>query len=137
MAKSVWEKMFEEEVDKNVRLRAQLGEREAEVERLTSQMNASGAAERRGSVRTLEALGETSPTDPEHHWIPPWTLATRLRNALAQLGEVRKVLELISVVDHGCGGTLTFEEMANSAMRRARAALKPAQGADSAATEGE
>jgi hypothetical protein len=36
---------------------------------------------------------------------------------------LRKALYLISIVDQGCGGTLTYEEMAKSAMRQARQAL--------------
>lgn len=40
-----------------------------------------------------------------------------------EVERLRSVLRLISVVDQGCGGNLTFEEMAKSAMRDARAAL--------------
>jgi hypothetical protein len=39
-----------------------------------------------------------------------------------------EALELIAIVDQGAGGNLTYEEMAKSAMRQARAAIAKARG---------
>ena len=41
----------------------------------------------------------------------------------AEVERLRHALKMISIVDQGCGGTLTFEEMAASAMRQAKDAL--------------
>jgi hypothetical protein len=52
-------------------------------------------------------------------------------SADAEIAELRrnhdalvKALQLIAIVDQGCGGNLTFKEMAESAMSQARAALQ-------------
>ena len=41
-----------------------------------------------------------------------------------EVERLRRVLRLIAAVDQGCGGNLSFEEMARSAMRQARDALE-------------
>lgn len=45
--------------------------------------------------------------------------------AALEIERLRRVLRLISYVDQGAGGNLTYEEMAKSAMRQAREALPP------------
>jgi hypothetical protein len=44
--------------------------------------------------------------------------------AEAEVARLREALGLIAIVEQGCGGTLTFREMAESAMRQARSALE-------------
>lgn len=41
----------------------------------------------------------------------------------AEVERLRHALKMISIVDQGAGGNLTFAEMANSAMRQAKTAL--------------
>ena len=43
--------------------------------------------------------------------------------AAAEINRLREALKLIAIVEQGCGGNLSFKEMAESAMRQARAAL--------------
>lgn len=48
----------------------------------------------------------------------------RAEKAEAEAARLRKALSLIAIVEQGCGGNLTFKEMAESAMSQARAALQ-------------
>ena len=45
------------------------------------------------------------------------------RTAADEIERLRHALKMISIVDQGCGGTLTASEMARSAMEQARDAI--------------
>lgn len=64
-------------------------------------------------VAMVEAL-----CDSGNYW------QARAEKAEAEAARLRKALSLIAIVEQGCGGNLTFKEMAESAMSQARAALQ-------------
>lgn len=72
----------------------------------------------------LEQLAIIRPVTDEEivyvlHSLPALIAAAR------EAERLRKTLYLISIVNQGCGGTLTYEEQAKSAMEQAAAAIAP------------
>ena len=62
------------------------------------------------------------------------TLLLEAESLRAEVARLRRGLGLIAIVNQGCGGTLTFREMAESAMSQARDVLNAARegGSDAA-----
>lgn len=70
----------------NVRLEDKLSEKDSDISTLTAErddllqkLNHSAVVQRKINVDVLKALNETSPTNPEEHYIPPVTMAVRVR----------------------------------------------------------
>jgi len=78
------------------------------------------------STSSHGGMCEVRGDDPSNTFVR-WEDVSALQADNARLSEqlrvAREELSLIAIVDQGCGGNLSFREMADSAMTQARAAL--------------